>query len=413
MAELDRAGLAAVFAADTELDVRARLSAELGCQLHELADALLIHLRKRIRFVYLLIVVVVEELARVVTREPERHLCEVVRAKREEFSFFRDLIGGQRRARHLDHCPDKVFDLHAFFANNLFAGLHDDILHVFELFDFADQRNHDLRLNFNALLLRHLNGRFHDGTGLHLGDFRIRDGQTAASVPEHRVELVQVGDREPQLFHRNDHFLGKFFDILFLCGQEFVQRRIQQTDGNRQLAHRLIYALEVFLLHGQQLIQRTHALIDCFGNDHFAHSRNSVLIKEHMLRAAKTDAFRAKTDGLLGVVGCVRVGSHLKRSHFISPFHDGAEIAGQLGFERCNLFAVNNARGTVERNVIAFLVDLAAHCHRLGAFGNHDFAAARYAAGAHASGHHSRVRGHAASGRQYALGCVHTFDILR
>ncbi len=43
--------------------------------------------------------------------------------------------------------------------------------------------------------LLHFGGGFEDGAGLHLGDFRIDDAETAAAEAEHRVELVQFARR--------------------------------------------------------------------------------------------------------------------------------------------------------------------------------------------------------------------------
>ena len=55
----------------------------------------------------------------------------------------------------------------------------------------ADERNHDFGLHLD-LLLRDIGRGFEDGAGLHLGDLRIGDAETAAAVAEHRVELVQL-----------------------------------------------------------------------------------------------------------------------------------------------------------------------------------------------------------------------------
>ena len=43
----------------------------------------------------------------------------------------------------------------------------------------------------------HVDGRLDHGAGLHLGDLRIGDGQTAAAMAQHGVELVEVGDHWP------------------------------------------------------------------------------------------------------------------------------------------------------------------------------------------------------------------------
>ena len=84
MAEFDRGRVAALLAADAELDVRAGLTAQLRRHLDEAADACLIELGERVGFVDLAVVVGRKELARVVTGEAEGHLCQIVRAEGEE-----------------------------------------------------------------------------------------------------------------------------------------------------------------------------------------------------------------------------------------------------------------------------------------------------------------------------------------
>ena len=98
MEELNRSRVAAVLAADAQLDVRAGLLAELGSHLNELANAVLVKAGERIRLVDLLVVVRAEELGRVVTREAEGHLGQVVGAEGEELRLlgirvFRRLFG--------------------------------------------------------------------------------------------------------------------------------------------------------------------------------------------------------------------------------------------------------------------------------------------------------------------------------
>ena len=71
MAELDRARIAAVLAADAQLNVRTGGAAQFGSHFDQLADALLIQLGKGIRLVDLVIIISVEELAGVVAVKPK------------------------------------------------------------------------------------------------------------------------------------------------------------------------------------------------------------------------------------------------------------------------------------------------------------------------------------------------------
>ena len=170
-------------------------AAHFGGHLHQLADALLVEVGERIGLVDLVVVVGVEELAGVVAAEAERHLGQVVGAEGEELGLGGDLVGGQSGARDLDHGADVVLHVDAGLCDQLVGGGGHDVLDELQLLDLADQRDHDLGLDIVLrMLLVDVDGGVDDGGGLHLGDLRIGDGQTAAAVAHHRVELVQGGD---------------------------------------------------------------------------------------------------------------------------------------------------------------------------------------------------------------------------
>ena len=144
VAELDGRRIAALLAADAELDVRAGLTAQLARHLDQTAHAGLIELGERIGLVDLAVIVGREELARVVAAEAEGHLRQVVRAEGEERGLLGDLVGGQGRARDLDHRADLVFHVGAGFLDDLLRGLVNDGLDIGQLLRLANQRNHDL-----------------------------------------------------------------------------------------------------------------------------------------------------------------------------------------------------------------------------------------------------------------------------
>ena len=104
-------------------------------------------------------------------------------------------------------------------AEHFVGDVDHDLLLILEFLDAADQRNHDFRNNFHALL-GHLHGGFEDGARLHFGDFGIDDAQTAAAEAQHGVELMQLfhalqqlGQHLLQILHfapnavAADHFL--------------------------------------------------------------------------------------------------------------------------------------------------------------------------------------------------------------
>ena len=74
VAEDNRRRISTVLTADTQFDIRARRTAKLNSHFHQLAYADLVQSLEGIRFVDLFVVVLIEELASVVTGESKRHL---------------------------------------------------------------------------------------------------------------------------------------------------------------------------------------------------------------------------------------------------------------------------------------------------------------------------------------------------
>ena len=334
-----------MFAANAEFDIGTRFSSQFRSHLHKSADARLIQLCERIAFVNLLFVICRKEFTRVVTAETECHLREIVRAEREEFRFFRDLVGSDRRARDLDHGADFIMNVHAGFFNTFVRRFYDDTFYVCEFLDLSDERNHDFGNDIPfGMSFGHVDCRADDRARLHCRDFRIRYRQAAAAMSHHRVEFVQRSD---DAFERADlhiHFLREGDDVRFRRGQEFMQRRIEETNGYGIAFHRFIERFEIALLHGKQFCKRLFALFHRGRNDHFAHGGDPVGIEEHMLRTAKPDAFRAERARLLRVFRCVGVGAHLQFAVFVRPRHNPAEIAGNGCGYRLDRLAVNVAR---------------------------------------------------------------------
>src|SRR4051812_6685231 len=117
--ELDRARLAAVLAADAELDVRLRLAATLDADAHEVADSVPVEHLERVPLEHALFEVEGQELALcVVARHAEGRLREVVRAEGEEVRDLGDLVGAKRGARQLDHRPAEVLEPWRFLLHH-------------------------------------------------------------------------------------------------------------------------------------------------------------------------------------------------------------------------------------------------------------------------------------------------------
>ena len=80
--------------------------------------------------------------------------------------------------------------------------------------------------------------------GLHLGNLRISNSQTASSVTHHWVELMQRHAMMVLIVSTDLALcLSQLLNISFLGRNELMQRRIQETDGNRVALQSLIQLL--------------------------------------------------------------------------------------------------------------------------------------------------------------------------
>src|SRR5262245_21892188 len=93
--EVDGGRIAPVLAADAELQFLVDRSALLHGHLDELSDGAGVERDERIGRQYALVDIRGQEAPRVVAREAEPHLREIVRAEREEIRAPRDLVGRQ------------------------------------------------------------------------------------------------------------------------------------------------------------------------------------------------------------------------------------------------------------------------------------------------------------------------------
>ena len=414
VAELHGSGVAAVLAADAHMDVGAGLMAQLDGHGHQLAHALLIQVGEGIGLVDLILVVIIQELARVVTGEAEGHLSQIVGAEGEELGLLGDLVGGEGGTGDLDHGAHLILHIDAGGGDDGVGGLDHHVLDVFQLLDLAHQGDHDLGHHGPVgVLLLDVDGGVDDGGGLHGGDLRIGHGQAAATVTHHGVELVEGVDDVVELLHGEAHLVGNLHDILLLGGEELMQRGVQETDDHGMALHGLVDALEVALLVGHDLGQGLLPVGYVVGDDHLTDGLDALALKEHMLGAAQADALRAEGIALSGVPGIVGIGVHLELAVLVGPAHQAAEVAGAgIGGHGGDGLAVNIAGGAVQTDPVALVVFLAGQGKLLALIVHHDVAAAGHAAGAHAPGHHGGVRSHAAPDGEDALGNLHTLDVL-
>src|ERR1700682_1223362 len=111
MTESNRARLAAVLPADSQLDLRTNSSPLLNSHLYELADPLGVKNMKRIISKNTPIYVRRKEPARIVPAQPHGSLRKVICSEREKLGRPCYLRRGEGGARQLDHRTNKVCNL--------------------------------------------------------------------------------------------------------------------------------------------------------------------------------------------------------------------------------------------------------------------------------------------------------------
>src|SRR5579859_356248 len=279
MAKLHAVRIAAVFAANAELDAGARLLSLGDGHLHQLTYAGLINGSEWVFLHDFEFLVGAQEGAGIVAAHSERRLCEVVGAETEEFGGLRDFVGSQSSAWDFNHRTDKVVELDLLFLHDFLRdAMHDFYLKVELLFE-ADERNHNLRIYFNSRFL-HFCCSFKDRTRLHLGDLRIHDAQTAAAESEHRIELMQFLNSLLNLFDGHAHFLREIVLRCTLVRQELMQRRIEEANRSRASVEFLEHADEVFALIRKDLRKSLLTVLLRVGKNHFAHRVDAIAFKE-------------------------------------------------------------------------------------------------------------------------------------
>ncbi len=464
MAKFHRARVSAVLAADAELDVRPRRPPGFDRHPHHRAHALAVQHRERIgvedvlRFrvdmgaaaladhlfpVHLwaqtlgtgVLPLHVErhELRRVVTREAEGRLRQVVGAEREELRLLGDAPGRHGGPRQLDHRADQIGQLDPVLLQDLVGDLADQVLLRLHLRHHPDQRDHDLGDDLLAFP-RDFAGRFQNRPRLHPGDLGHRDPQPAAPEPEHRIELVQLLDplqQAPFLFDdlrlpAGQLQFGDLHHQLLAVRKELVERRIEEADGDGIAFHLPVESDEVLTLKGQELLEVPFALLPRPSEDHLLHDRDPVLGEEHVLRPTETDAFGAEPACDARLIRHVGVRPHLERAHLVGPFEERREdpvLLRALGIQLPlddlddlrlddrDVAVVDIARKAVDREIVAFL-----ERQRADADGGAVLHVHRFTAGdahlSHLPGHDRGVGRHPAPGRQEALRRVHAVNVV-
>ena len=99
-------------------------------------------------------------------------------------------------------------------------------------------------------------------------------------------------------------------DESLVVGEELVQWRVEEPDGDRQAVHRREDRGEVGLLHDVELVQDVALVGRVVAEDQPSDQPKAMLGEEHVLGSAEPDALGAEVSGVACVVGGVGVGAN-------------------------------------------------------------------------------------------------------
>src|SRR5271156_372710 len=215
-------------------------------------------------------------------------------------------------------------------------------------------------------------------------------------------------------------FLAELFLLGALVGNEFMQRRIDQADGDRESVHGFEDADEVATLERKQLVQRLDASLPIVRQDHLLNGTLALVTlfgmleigEEHVLGAAQPDALGTEFASFARILRRVRIGADAQATDAIGPLHQYFVRLGQGRHNQWHRAFVDHAFTAVESDPLAFFNGLAACRHFLRRVVDFQFLRANDATLAPATGHHGGVTGLAARGGEDALRDRHATDIF-
>ena len=231
------------------------------------------------------------------------------------------------------------------------------------------------------------------------------------------------------LLHAHAEFLRQGSLGGMIVRQEFVQRRVEESNGRRQAFQFAEHPGEVFPLIRQQFRERFPPVVGLLGENHLAHRVDTVTLEEHVLRAAEADARGPERDGVGGLFRIVRIGADLQPRSLVAPFHQLLEVSvdsavfgrqtflqqhlndlARSGFE---LAQVNVAAGAVDREIITFVASQWTDGQCPGLIIHLQLAGAAHANFPHLPRHKRRVRTDTAARGEDAFGGNHSAQVFR
>ncbi len=231
-------------------------------------------------------------------------------------------------------------------------------------------------------------------------------------MAEHGVELLQFADTGAQVVWRDGEAPGELENFMLGFRQEFMERRIEQADGDGQARHDFKELDEILALHGENFIQRFAAGFHGFGKNHLAHGADALGAEEHVFGAAEANAFGAEIAGGAGFVWRFGIGADFHAARSIGPFKNRCEIAGEHRLLGGDAAPEDAAGGAINGDRLAFFHDDAERRHGSGFVIDAEATGPHYAGFPHAAGNHGCMGEKPAARGENAFGGVHALNIL-
>ena len=360
VAKPDRGRISPVLAADPYLKRAVRGAPVFHGYADEAADAPRVERLEGISLEYVLVIVLLQELALgVLSAKAVRGLRKVVRAKAKERRAGAGQLAGRKGAPNdLDHGAKG--DAHA--APLALCHPVEYLLYECQLRRGADLRHHDLRAGVDAAPPQG-GGRVEDGLDLRLVYLGIRNADAHAAVPHHGVDFGQLagpfqlrpygaalrpggpaGPHQAQLVAE-----------LFGGAQELVQGRVEQPYRDWMAAHLGEYLFKVAALHCAEPLEEAAPLAVRRLHYHVSEQADAALLVEHSLGPAQPYPLGAVLARLCGRSGRVRVGPDSEPLGLPRPLQDGSELGRDLGIDQGEGAPVHGAGAAVYRYRLALL----------------------------------------------------------
>ena len=171
--------------------------------------------------------------------------------------------------------------------------------------------------------------------------------------PEHRVDLGDALEPQPQRPHLEAERCRGLLDVLVGARQELVQRRIEQPHRDRPPLHgredrRIVAGLEV-----DETGQRLGAVVLVLGEDQAAQRHHALVREEHVLGAGQPDALGAEAQRRVRRLDRLGIGAHLDAAGRIGPAEQLCPWRRRYAAGQRQRAAIDRAVGAIDGEAVA------------------------------------------------------------